>query len=66
MAAQGTLSPDGATLCRSGDSSYYEWGVTLEAQEELQLLETVTVTLENPDSGETVYQREVRLSEREW
>ena len=66
VAAQGTLSPDGATLCRSGDSSYYEWGVTLEAQEELQLLETVTVTLENPDSGETVYQREVRLSEREW
>ena len=66
VAAQGTLSPDGATLCRSGDSSYYEWGVTLEAQGELQLLETVTVTLSGPDSGETAYQREVRLSEREW
>ena len=66
VAAQGTLSPDGATLCRSGDSCYYEWDVTLEAQGELQLLETVTVTLSGPDSGETAYQREVRLSEREW
>lgn len=66
VAAQGTLSPDRAALCQAGDSSYYEWGAVLEAQEELRLLETVTVTLSGPDSGETVYQREVRLSEREW
>ena len=62
--AQGTLSPTGAQQRHAADA-YYEWGLTLEAQAPLRLMETVTLTLEDPATGETLYQRSLRLERRD-
>ena len=61
--AQGVLSADTAEQYTAGGDPYYSWQSTLETAPgtELKLMDTVTVTLTDPDSGETMYQRDVRL-----
>ena len=38
---------------------------TLEEGKELRMMDDVTVTLTDPNSGEQVYQRQLRLTNRE-
>ena len=66
--AQGSLSAASAEETSAGGDAYYEWETTLDASEvkDLQLMDFVTVTLTDPDSGETVYQRTIRLIWRDW
>lgn len=65
--AQGQLSPETATSCTAGGDPYYSWGTTLKSVsgKELRLLDYVTATLTDPDSGEMVYQRTVRLAQKD-
>lgn len=66
-AAQGVLSPESALEQSSGGDPYYTWSASLKLVpgNRLQLMDTVTVTLTDPDSGETVYQRTVRLVQKD-
>ncbi len=61
--AQGTLSADTAEEHTAGGDPYFSWQTTLETapEKELKLMDTVTVTLTDLVSGETMYQRAVRL-----
>lgn len=52
----------------SGETwDYYTWeaSFTLEEGKELRMMDDVTVTLTDPNSGEQVYQRQLRLTNRE-
>lgn len=52
----------------SGETwDYYTWeaSFTLEEGKELGMMDDVTVTLTDPNSGEQVYQRQLRLTNRE-
>lgn len=52
----------------SGETwDYYTWetSLTLEEGKELRMMDDVTVTLTDPNSGEQVYQRQLRLTNRE-
>ena len=52
----------------SGETwDYYTWeaSFTLEEGKELSMMDDVTVTLTDPNSGEQVYQRQLRLTNRE-
>ena len=52
----------------SGETwDYYTWetSLTLEEGKELSMMDDVTVTLTDPNSGEQVYQRQLRLTNRE-
>jgi hypothetical protein len=61
--AKGILSPGTSMKQSAGGDSYYLWDTVLDPMpgNEPQLLDTVTVTLTDQDSGETVYKRSVRL-----
>lgn len=61
--AQGVLSAETAKELTAGGDSYYSWKVTCETSSgnAPQLLDIVTVTLTDQDSGEMTYQRDVRL-----
>lgn len=50
----------------AGGNSYYLWDTVLDPipGNELQLLDTVTVTLTDQNSGEIVYKRSVRLASK--
>lgn len=65
---QGNLSATEGEETSAGGDVYYKWGTTLDASqvENLQLMDFVTVTLSDPDSEETVYQRTIRLMWRDW
>lgn len=58
-----------ATAERSSGETwdYYTWeaSLTLEEGKELRMMDDVTVTLTDPNSGEQVYQRQLRLTNRE-
>ncbi len=64
--AAGTLPHHSAVEQTSGNDSYFHWEAFLAPQDGRtpQLLDTLTVTLTEPDSGETLYQRSVRLTWR--
>lgn len=64
--AAGTLPHHSAVEQTSGNDSYFHWEAVLAPQDGRtpQLLDTLTVTLTEPDSGETLYQRSVRLTWR--
>ena len=64
--AAGTLPHQSAVEQTSGNDSYFHWEAVLAPQDGRtpQLLDTLTVTLTEPDSGETLYQRSVRLTWR--
>lgn len=65
--AQGVLSPETSMEQSAGDDSYYLWDTVLDPipGNELQLLDTVTVTLTDQNSGEIVYKRSVRLASKD-
>ena len=62
--AAGLLSHDRARKARAGGDDYFSWKAQLPAVNGYppKLLEYLTVTLTDPDKGEVVYQRSVRLA----
>lgn len=65
--AVGKLPADTAEHTSGETWDYYTWetSFTLEEGKELRMMDDVTVTLTDPDSGEQVYQRQLRLTNRE-
>ena len=64
VVAEGTLLHDLAQKSYSGGDPYYTWETTLQPQNGYvpRLLDTLTVTLEDPATGESLYKRSVRLT----
>lgn len=64
VVAEGTLLHDLAQKSYSGGDPYYTWKTTLQPQNGYvpRLLDTLTVTLEDPATGESLYKRSVRLT----
>lgn len=62
-AAQGTLRHNFARETHSGGDLYYSWKANLQPQSGYapSLLDTLTVSLTDPTTGNTLYQRSVRL-----
>lgn len=65
--AVGKLPADTAEHTSGETWDYYTWeaSFTLEEGKELRMMDDVTVTLTDPNSGEQVYQRQLRLTNRE-
>lgn len=65
--AVGKLPADTAEHTSGETWDYYTWetSLTLEEGKELRMMDDVTVTLTDPNSGEQVYQRQLRLTNRE-
>lgn len=65
--AVGKLPADTAEHTSGETWDYYTWetSLTLEEGKELGMMDDVTVTLTDPNSGEQVYQRQLRLTNRE-
>ena len=65
--AVGKLPADTAEHTSGETWDYYTWetSLTLEEGKELSMMDDVTVTLTDPNSGEQVYQRQLRLTNRE-
>lgn len=65
--AVGKLPADTAEHTSGETWDYYTWeaSFTLEEGKELSMMDDVTVTLTDPNSGEQVYQRQLRLTNRE-
>ena len=65
--AVGKLPADTAEYTSGETWDYYTWeaSFTLEEGKELSMMDDVTVTLTDPNSGEQVYQRQLRLTNRE-
>lgn len=65
--AVGKLPADTAEHTSGETWDYYTWeaSFTLEEGKELRQMDDVTVTLTDPNSGEQVYQRQLRLTNRE-
>ena len=65
--AHGILSTETATRYTAGGDPYTSWQGVLDPLSDAKprLLDTVTVTLTDPDTGEQVYQRSVRLATKD-
>lgn len=65
--AVGKLPADTAEHTSGETWDYYTWEASfiLEEGKELRMMDDVTVTLTDPNSGEQVYQRQLRLTNRE-